>query len=34
VWHIDDSIEYRDRKRALRWVIREYAAWGRELLRR
>ena len=34
VWHIDDSLEYRDRKRALRWVVREYAAWGRLLLRR
>jgi uncharacterized SAM-binding protein YcdF (DUF218 family) len=27
VWHIDDSLEYRDRKRALRWLVREYAAW-------
>lgn len=34
VWHIDDSIEYRDRRRALRWVVREYGAWGRELLLR
>jgi len=33
VWHIADSLEYRDRGRALRWVIREYAAWGRLLLR-
>ncbi len=33
VWHIADSLEYRDRARALRWVIREYAAWGRLLLR-
>jgi uncharacterized SAM-binding protein YcdF (DUF218 family) len=33
VWHIEDSIEYRDRRRALRWVVREYASWGRELLR-
>jgi uncharacterized SAM-binding protein YcdF (DUF218 family) len=32
VWHIEDSLEYRDRRRALRWVIREYAAWGRLLL--
>lgn len=32
VWHIADSLEYRDRRRALRWVVREYAAWGRLLL--
>ncbi len=32
VWHIANSVEYRDRKRALRWVVREYAAWGRLLL--
>lgn len=29
VWHIDDSVQYRDRKRALRWLVREYAAWGK-----
>lgn len=29
VWHIADSLQYRDRRRALRWVIREYAAWAR-----
>ncbi|MEO8704008.1 MAG: YdcF family protein [Kofleriaceae bacterium] len=34
VWHIADSIEYRDRKRALKWLAREYAAWGALLLRR
>lgn len=34
VWHITDSLEYRDRARALRWLVREYAAWGRLLLRR
>jgi uncharacterized SAM-binding protein YcdF (DUF218 family) len=34
VWHIADSIEYRDRRRALRWLWREYGAWGRALLRR
>lgn len=33
VWHIAESLEYRDRGRALRWVLREYAAWGRLLLR-
>ena len=26
-WHIADSIEYRDRRRALRWLVREYGAW-------
>jgi uncharacterized SAM-binding protein YcdF (DUF218 family) len=33
VWHIADSLEYRDRVRALRWLIREYAAWLRLFLR-
>jgi len=33
VWHIDDSVEYRDRRRAVRWLVREYAAWARLLLR-
>ena len=27
VWHITDSIQYRDRRRALRWLWREYGAW-------
>jgi uncharacterized SAM-binding protein YcdF (DUF218 family) len=27
VWHVDDSLEYRDRRRALRWLVREHAAW-------
>lgn len=34
VWHIADSLQYRDRKRALRWLVREYAAWGKLLMRR
>jgi len=34
VWHIDDSLEYRDRRRAVRWLVREYAAWGALLVRR
>jgi uncharacterized SAM-binding protein YcdF (DUF218 family) len=34
VWHIADSIEYRDRWRAMRWLVREYAAWVRLLMRR
>lgn len=29
VWHIGDSVQYRDRTRALRWLVREYAAWGK-----
>jgi uncharacterized SAM-binding protein YcdF (DUF218 family) len=34
VWHVDDSLEYRDRRRAVRWLVREYAAWARALIRR
>lgn len=26
-WHIADSIQYREPRRALRWLVREYAAW-------
>jgi uncharacterized SAM-binding protein YcdF (DUF218 family) len=33
VWHIADSVEYRDRRRAVRWLVREYAAWARLLMR-
>jgi SanA protein len=33
-WHIADSLEYRDRRRALRWLVREYAAWLRVVVRR
>ena len=33
VWHIDGSLEYADRAAALRWVLREYAAWARQLAR-
>lgn len=29
VWHIADSVQYRDRRRAMKWVAREYAAWGK-----
>jgi uncharacterized SAM-binding protein YcdF (DUF218 family) len=32
VWHIADSLEYRDRGRALKWLGREYGAWVRALL--
>ena len=34
VWHIADSIQYRDCRRALRWLVREYAAWLAVGLRR
>jgi uncharacterized SAM-binding protein YcdF (DUF218 family) len=34
VWHIADSIQYRHRGRALRMIVREWAAWGKLLLRR
>jgi uncharacterized SAM-binding protein YcdF (DUF218 family) len=34
IWHIDDSVQYRDRKRALRWLVREYAAWCKLLVLR
>jgi uncharacterized SAM-binding protein YcdF (DUF218 family) len=27
-WHIEDSLEYLDRRRALRWCVREYASWA------
>ena len=33
VWHIADSLEYRDRRRAVRWLVREYAAWVAVLAR-
>jgi uncharacterized SAM-binding protein YcdF (DUF218 family) len=28
-WWIRDSLQYRDRARAVRWLVREYAAWAR-----
>jgi uncharacterized SAM-binding protein YcdF (DUF218 family) len=34
VWHIADSLQYRDRRRALKWLVREYAAWLALLVRR
>jgi uncharacterized SAM-binding protein YcdF (DUF218 family) len=33
-WHIADSLEYRDHRRATRWYLREYAAWLKVLSRR
>jgi uncharacterized SAM-binding protein YcdF (DUF218 family) len=33
-WHIADSIQYREPRRALRWIAREYAAWLKLLVRR
>ncbi len=34
VWHIADSLEYTDRRRAVRWLVREYASWAALLARR
>jgi len=28
VHHIADSVQYRDRRRAMRWLVREYASWA------
>jgi uncharacterized SAM-binding protein YcdF (DUF218 family) len=33
-WHIADSVQYRDRRRALRWIVREYASWAMLAVRR
>ncbi|HUJ63159.1 MAG TPA: YdcF family protein, partial [Kofleriaceae bacterium] len=33
-WHIADSVQHRDRARAVRWLVREYAAWAKLLLAR
>jgi uncharacterized SAM-binding protein YcdF (DUF218 family) len=33
-WHIADSVQYRDRARALRWIVREYGSWGVLAVRR
>jgi uncharacterized SAM-binding protein YcdF (DUF218 family) len=32
-WHIADSIQYREPRRAMRWIAREYAAWLKLLVR-
>ncbi len=34
VWHIEDSLQYRDRRRAVKWLVREYAAWTKLLVTR
>lgn len=34
VWHIADSVQYRDSRRAVAWLVREYAAWGKALIER
>lgn len=34
VWHIADSVQYQDRRGAVRWLVREYAAWARLFVRR
>ena len=28
-WHLADSMQYRDHRRAVRWLLREYAAWAK-----
>ena len=28
-WHIDESVQYREPWRGLKWVVREYGAWVR-----
>lgn len=28
VWHITNSLEYSNRRKAVSWLVREYAAWG------
>ncbi len=28
VWHIESSLQYADRARALKWIVREYGAWA------
>ncbi|MGE0548419.1 MAG: YdcF family protein [Kofleriaceae bacterium] len=33
-WPIRDSLEYQDRRRAVKWLFREYASWGKLLSRR
>ncbi|MBA3463775.1 MAG: YdcF family protein [Deltaproteobacteria bacterium] len=33
VWHIHDSLEYAERARAVKWLVREYAAWAKLLVR-
>lgn len=33
-WHIADSVQYRDRRLALRWLVREYGAWAMLALRK
>lgn len=33
VWHIAHSIQYADRRRAVIWLVREYAAWGAMFVR-
>jgi uncharacterized SAM-binding protein YcdF (DUF218 family) len=33
VWHLAESVEYRDRRRAIGWLVREYGAWARLAVR-
>lgn len=32
-WHIADSVQYRERARAVRWLVREYASWAALVVR-
>jgi len=32
VWHLENSLEYREPRRAVRWLVREYAAWAKLLV--
>lgn len=32
-WHIEASVQYREPEHALRWIVREYAAWALALAR-
>jgi uncharacterized SAM-binding protein YcdF (DUF218 family) len=34
VWHIADSVQYRDPRRALKWLAREWVSWGVLFVRR
>ena len=33
-WHLADSLQYLDHRRAVRWLVREYAAWAKLWLTR
>ncbi len=33
-WNLGASVQFRDHRRAVRWYLREYAAWAKVLVRR